>query len=186
MRQIWANGLPNQSGSPKSGHRMAAVGMQFPWRWDGDTISTNLDCIWGISVYADRAVMFLGNGDETRDLFYGRNTHDWVPDNLSPPTPRWPGLCVSRGVYRQLQWVRCKFRFVHSRYSETLLFKTHGQAHSWCARHNSANRRANNRSSTRAGSKCGCTATNINKAYRDQDDTLVRSDHVRTPEQSRG
>ena len=34
----------------KSGHRMAAEGIQFPWRWYGGTISTNLDVIWGMSV----------------------------------------------------------------------------------------------------------------------------------------
>ena len=28
---------------------MAADGMQFPWRWNGDTISLNLDAIWGMS-----------------------------------------------------------------------------------------------------------------------------------------
>ena len=28
---------------------MAAKGIQFPWRWDGGTISTNLDVIWGMS-----------------------------------------------------------------------------------------------------------------------------------------
>jgi hypothetical protein len=32
---------------------MAAEGMPFPWRWDGGTISTNLDCIWGMSIQAD-------------------------------------------------------------------------------------------------------------------------------------
>ena len=29
---------------------LAAEGMQFPWRWDAGTISTNLDGIWGMSV----------------------------------------------------------------------------------------------------------------------------------------
>ncbi len=29
-RKIWANGLPNEGRSPKSGHRMATEGMQFP------------------------------------------------------------------------------------------------------------------------------------------------------------
>ncbi len=28
---------------------MAAKGIQFHWRWDGGTISTNLDGIWGMS-----------------------------------------------------------------------------------------------------------------------------------------
>ncbi len=27
---------------------MAAAGMQLPWRWNGGTISTNLDVIWGM------------------------------------------------------------------------------------------------------------------------------------------
>ncbi len=40
--------LPNEGRPLKSGHRMAAKKMQFPWRWDGHTISTNLDVIWGI------------------------------------------------------------------------------------------------------------------------------------------
>ncbi len=49
-RKIWANGLPYQGGSSKSGHRMAAEGMPFPWRWDGGTISLNLGVIWEMSV----------------------------------------------------------------------------------------------------------------------------------------
>ena len=48
-RNIWSNGLPDESRSPKSGHRMAAKGIQFPWWWNGDTISTDLDVIWGMS-----------------------------------------------------------------------------------------------------------------------------------------
>ncbi len=28
---------------------MAAEGMQFSWRWNGGTISTNLDGVWGMS-----------------------------------------------------------------------------------------------------------------------------------------
>ena len=49
-RKIRANGLPNEDRSPKSGHRMAADGMPFPWRWNGGTNSTVLDGIWGMSV----------------------------------------------------------------------------------------------------------------------------------------
>ena len=30
--------------------RLAAKGMQFPWRWNGDTISLNLGVIWEMSV----------------------------------------------------------------------------------------------------------------------------------------
>ncbi len=29
---------------------MAAEGMPFPWRWNGGTISTDLDVIWGMSI----------------------------------------------------------------------------------------------------------------------------------------
>jgi hypothetical protein len=35
--------LPTEARSLKSGQRMAAKKMQFPWRWNVDTISTNLD-----------------------------------------------------------------------------------------------------------------------------------------------
>ena len=31
--------------------------MQFPWRWNGDTISLNLDVIWGMSVELDGSKM---------------------------------------------------------------------------------------------------------------------------------
>ena len=34
---------------PKACHRMAAEGMQFPWRWDSGTIATKLDVIWVMS-----------------------------------------------------------------------------------------------------------------------------------------
>ncbi len=49
-REIWLNGLPSAGRLPKSCHRMAAKGIQFPWRWTSGTISTNLDVILGISV----------------------------------------------------------------------------------------------------------------------------------------
>ncbi len=48
-RKIWANGLPDEGRSPKSGHRMSVEGMPFPWRWYGGTIFTNLGVIWGMS-----------------------------------------------------------------------------------------------------------------------------------------
>ncbi len=41
--------LPNEGRSPKSGHRMAAEGMEFPWWMTSGTISTNLDVIWEMS-----------------------------------------------------------------------------------------------------------------------------------------
>jgi len=46
---IWSNGLPDESRSPKSDHRMAAEGIPFPWRWNGSMISTDLDVIWRMS-----------------------------------------------------------------------------------------------------------------------------------------
>lgn len=50
-RKIWANGLPNGARSPKSGHRMAASGIQFSWRSYGGTISLNLGLIREMSVH---------------------------------------------------------------------------------------------------------------------------------------
>jgi hypothetical protein len=35
---------------PKSGHRGAAEGMGFPWRWYVDTIAMDLKVIWEMSV----------------------------------------------------------------------------------------------------------------------------------------
>ncbi len=49
FRKIWTNGLPSKGRSPKSGDRMAAEGMQFPWRCNGSTIFPNFDVIWGKS-----------------------------------------------------------------------------------------------------------------------------------------
>ena len=49
-RKIWTNGLPNEGRSAKSGHRMAAEGMQFLWRWNGGTIFLNFGIIWEMLV----------------------------------------------------------------------------------------------------------------------------------------
>ena len=49
-RKSRENGLPDEARSPESGYRMAAEGIQFRWRWDSGTISTQLDVIWGMSV----------------------------------------------------------------------------------------------------------------------------------------
>jgi hypothetical protein len=35
----------------KTGHRMAAEELQFPWQWKVVTISMVLDVIWGMSDY---------------------------------------------------------------------------------------------------------------------------------------
>ena len=49
-QRIYPNGLLDEGQSPKPGHRMAAEAVPFPWRWNGGTISTDLDVIWGMSV----------------------------------------------------------------------------------------------------------------------------------------
>jgi hypothetical protein len=46
-----------------SGYRMAAEGIPFPWRWNGSTISTDLDVIWGKSVYRFKELYETG-GEE--------------------------------------------------------------------------------------------------------------------------
>jgi len=38
--------------------------MPFPWRWNGGTISTVLDVIWGMSVGIDRIVNVPDGGTE--------------------------------------------------------------------------------------------------------------------------
>ena len=48
-RKIWPNCLPDEGQSSKPDHRMAAEGIQFPWRGNGSTVSTDLDVIWGMS-----------------------------------------------------------------------------------------------------------------------------------------
>jgi hypothetical protein len=45
-RKFWASGLQNEAHLQKSVHRMAAEGVQFPWRWNGSTISLNLKVIY--------------------------------------------------------------------------------------------------------------------------------------------
>ena len=58
-RKNWPNGLPTEGRSPRSGHRMAAEGMPFPWRGNGGTISTN----WVVSgVYRLRIGLALELG----------------------------------------------------------------------------------------------------------------------------
>ncbi len=37
---------------------MTAEGMQFPWRWNGGTISPNLGVIWEMSVHITKSVRF--------------------------------------------------------------------------------------------------------------------------------
>ncbi len=41
--------------SPRTGRRMAAVGAQFPWRWNDGTISTNSLVIWEMSDWSIRS-----------------------------------------------------------------------------------------------------------------------------------
>ncbi len=78
-RKIWPNGLPGESRSPRSGHRMAAEGMQFPRRWNGGTISLNLGVIWEMSALWARVVFCRSRYDMVLALFnltsilYARN-----------------------------------------------------------------------------------------------------------------
>ena len=44
------NGLPNVVSPPKSGHRRAGKGMEFPWRCNVDTIAMDLKVSWEMSV----------------------------------------------------------------------------------------------------------------------------------------
>jgi predicted ATPase len=74
---------------------MAVEGMQFPWRWDGGTISTNLDVIWGISVqkaqvamedrHAALATVFVltGNDDAEPILDAVRNAVAALPESYA-------------------------------------------------------------------------------------------------------
>ena len=39
---------------------MAAKGKQFPWRWDGCTISANLEVIWEMSAQTRNGLMGIG------------------------------------------------------------------------------------------------------------------------------
>ena len=44
------NGLPNVVSPPKSGHRRAGKGREFPWRCNVDTIAMDLKVSWEMSV----------------------------------------------------------------------------------------------------------------------------------------
>ena len=62
MAENLGNGLPDEGQSPEPGHRMAAEGMPFPWRWNGGMISTNLEGIWGMSVELVWQSLSFANG----------------------------------------------------------------------------------------------------------------------------
>ena len=47
------NGLPNVVSLPKSGHRRAGKGREFPWRCNVDTIAVDLKVSWEMSVMID-------------------------------------------------------------------------------------------------------------------------------------
>ena len=51
------NGLPNVVSPPKSGHRRAAKGMEFPWRCNVDTIAMDLKVSWEMSDRMDKRVL---------------------------------------------------------------------------------------------------------------------------------
>ncbi len=79
-RKIWANGLPNEDRSPKSGPRMAAEGMPFPWRWNGGTNSTVLDGIWGMSAQSTPPSIIISPPD---DISYQLPNIDTIVIKLS-------------------------------------------------------------------------------------------------------
>ncbi len=47
--KLCQHGLPNVVSPPKSGHWRAAEGMEFPWRWNVDTMAMDLKIIWEMS-----------------------------------------------------------------------------------------------------------------------------------------
>ena len=49
------NGLPNVVSPPKSGHRRAGKGREFPWRCNVDTIAMDLKVSWEMSVKRERS-----------------------------------------------------------------------------------------------------------------------------------
>ena len=63
---------------------MAAEGMPFPWRWTSGTISTNLDIIWGMSVYvSERTSHFDGMTEaESAPLIEYLCRHATRPENV--------------------------------------------------------------------------------------------------------
>ncbi len=61
MAENLGNGIPNEDRSPKSGPRMAAEGMPFPWRWNGGMISANMEVIWEMSVMMTLAARTIWN-----------------------------------------------------------------------------------------------------------------------------
>ena len=50
------NGLSNVVSPPKSGHRRAAKGMEFPWRCNVDTIAMDLKVSWEMSVEVELVI----------------------------------------------------------------------------------------------------------------------------------
>ena len=64
------NGLPNVVSPPKSGHRRAAKGMEFPWRCNVDTIAMDLKVSWEMSVQDANAALWCGprNGIAIADV----------------------------------------------------------------------------------------------------------------------
>ena len=91
--KIWPNGLPNAGRLRKSGHRMAAEGMRFPWRWDGGTSSTNLDVIWGMSDYTEGGPFALSG---PRPVGQGpHSTATALPATGPAIAPSAPGVAFS-------------------------------------------------------------------------------------------
>ena len=75
--EIWTNGLPKEDRPPKSGHRMAAEGVPFPWRWVGGMVSAILEVIWEMSVNDPRLYLDLATGHAMLLLFSQGRTRPW-------------------------------------------------------------------------------------------------------------
>ncbi len=70
---------------------MAAEGMPFPWRWNGGTISTVLDVIWGMSV----------------NRMIPESVHNYLSDALPPRLSiHYRALCYWRWGEREVRLVR--------------------------------------------------------------------------------
>ncbi len=72
-RKIWANGIPGADRLPKSCYRVAAKGIQPPWRWDCGMNSTNLDVVREMSVETIPMMVKIGHfrGRIDGNLQYG-------------------------------------------------------------------------------------------------------------------
>ncbi len=79
---------------------MAAKGIQFPWWWNGNTISTDLDVIWGMSVKYDTDA--FGKIDVVHRL-----CPLCAHDNADGPASRY-----SHDIWKVKNCARCNFVYI--------------------------------------------------------------------------